>query len=451
MLWLHRIIENRFSQTATRISMMLKNLCGDAAMNQLMLCTTMWDKVDVEEGSARLDELYENSAWKEMMSKGASTAAISNVKSDAKLKSERIVGQLIKNAQPIQIVIKKELANEIRNMKEATVAPSFGEHSRESQGATSEAEELHVTLHEESAAREAKAQEALDVQLRDVEKLTAQADEEPQAAKRELEKICVGLHEETEAIEAKAQEAHEAIRVRELETERPTAQAEEESQAAKREVEELHVSMHEESKAGEAKAQEAHEAIRVQELEVERLKSQAEEQARALQTQTEHFLLERQQPKREMKALREKMRKTGQPIAAKVREERRAREGEVALSTQRTEAPNPAEQSDPEHYQHRDETADGEINRLRELAHQHREEKRARQRVARERSKRQSEQAQTQKNRVKQLQQELKKAESVMKELQARMAREETSAVNEITFAALASKLAQGLLWFVNW
>ena len=271
--------------------MMLKNICGDAAMNQLMLCTTMWDKVDADEGSARLDELYENSAWKEMISKGASTAAISNVKSDAKSEAERIVGELIKNAKSKKLVIKDKLVNKIRGMEETSTAPNLGK--------------LPPLL---------RARRSLDEPLL----------KQPQVS---------------------------------------------------------------ETRLGAAKEEEV---IRVQELKVGRLKAQAEEQARALQTQIEHFLLERQQAKREMKTLREQMRKTGQAIA---------------------------EQSNPERSQREDEAADGEMKRLRELMRKQSEEKRTRLRKAQERKKRQSEQARVQKNRVKQTQQELKKAERALKAL----------------------------------
>jgi len=356
VLLLHRINENRFSQTATRISNMLKSIYGNYKMSNLLLCTTMWDQVKKEDGDVRLRELCENPAWKELISKGARLDTISSVDPDARTKAETILSQLIVNAQPMKLVIKDELINRIRNMEVANAAPSFGQLLKEVQTRRS-LEELRVRRREESEARV--------------------------------------------AIEM--------------------------------------------------------EALRVQELEVERLRTQAEEQARALQTQAQRFLQERQQAKIEMKALREQMRKTGLPIAAKVQEVRRARESEVAVSKQRKEAPNPAEQFDPERPQHGDGTADSEINRLRELARKQRDEKRARQREARERKNRQSEQAQTQKNRVKQLQQELKKAESATKELRARIRREETSArhleINETKRPAtgLTAKVTQGFLRLVSW
>jgi len=112
VLFLHRINDNKFSQTANRVSNMLKSLCGDGAMNQLMLCTTMWDRVPEAEGVNRFDELCETGAWKQMILGGASTATISNTGSNAKAEAEEIVTRLIKNAQPVQVAIQDEMANQ---------------------------------------------------------------------------------------------------------------------------------------------------------------------------------------------------------------------------------------------------------------------------------------------------------------------------------------------------
>jgi len=194
--------------------MMLKNLCGDAAMNKLMLCTTMWDKVDEEEGCTRLDELYQNSSWKEMMSKGASTAAISNVESDAKLEAERIVGQLIKNAQPIQLVIKDELVNKIRNMEETNAAPNFGKLRGVQPRHSLDGPLLRRRKVSETRLGAAKEEKAIRVQGLEVERLKAQAEEqtielqrqakqflqERQQAKRQIKTLREQMHKTGQTI-----------------------------------------------------------------------------------------------------------------------------------------------------------------------------------------------------------------------------------------------------------
>ena len=112
VLYLHRITDNRFTQTADRVSSMLRNLCGDAAMSHVMLCTTMWDSVPEERANERFDELIGTGAWKEMIERGASTARISNTSANAKADAEEIVAQLIKNVQPIEMAIQDEMVNQ---------------------------------------------------------------------------------------------------------------------------------------------------------------------------------------------------------------------------------------------------------------------------------------------------------------------------------------------------
>jgi len=111
VLFLHRISDNRFSHNAQRISTTVKNLCGDNAMNQLMLCTTMWDTVPEAVRCKRFDDLCETGAWKDMIAEGASLAAFSNAGSNAKAEAEEIVIRLIKNARPVQVAIQDEMGN----------------------------------------------------------------------------------------------------------------------------------------------------------------------------------------------------------------------------------------------------------------------------------------------------------------------------------------------------
>ena len=120
VLFLHRISDNRFSHTAQRISAMFKSLCGDAAMPHLMLCTTMWDKVSPQEGNDCLDGLYRIKAWREMIDMGASTAAMSNVSSNAKSDAERILCELIKNAPTVELAIQHEMVTEARGADETS-------------------------------------------------------------------------------------------------------------------------------------------------------------------------------------------------------------------------------------------------------------------------------------------------------------------------------------------
>jgi len=99
---------------------MLKNLCGDDAMKQLMLCTTMWDSVSEAEGYERMDQLRETGAWQKMISGGASVARISNASPNAKADAERIVSRLIKTAKPVKLGIQDEMGNQKPGVAQTT-------------------------------------------------------------------------------------------------------------------------------------------------------------------------------------------------------------------------------------------------------------------------------------------------------------------------------------------
>jgi len=80
----------------------------------------MWDRVTEDEGDDLFDELCETGAWGEMISLGAGTAKIANLCSNAKVEAQRIVTQLIKNAQPAELAIQDERREQTR--KEVEVA-----------------------------------------------------------------------------------------------------------------------------------------------------------------------------------------------------------------------------------------------------------------------------------------------------------------------------------------
>jgi len=114
VLFMHPINNNKFSHTADRISNILDSLYDCNAMNQLTLCTTMWDTVPEDEGYDRLDDLCETDAWNKMISTGAGTAMIYSISPNAQAEAERIVGELIKNVQPVELAIQDETLNQVK-------------------------------------------------------------------------------------------------------------------------------------------------------------------------------------------------------------------------------------------------------------------------------------------------------------------------------------------------
>jgi len=194
VLFLHRISDNKFSQTANRISTMLKSLCGDDAMKHLTLCTTMWDKVGDDEGFDRLDQLSNTGVLKEMISKGASVARISNVSPNAKAEAEKIVSQLIKNAGPVELAIQDEMVNQHKTALQTGAGQVLDEHLREvREQAERERKELSDRLIKEKEDIAAKAQAAIREKELEVVRLKTEEEKrtrelQAEAERRRLEK-----------------------------------------------------------------------------------------------------------------------------------------------------------------------------------------------------------------------------------------------------------------------
>ena len=56
IIYLHKISDNRMSGTARRNIAMLHDLCGEGFMPNIVLATTMWDRVEAGEGEEREEE-----------------------------------------------------------------------------------------------------------------------------------------------------------------------------------------------------------------------------------------------------------------------------------------------------------------------------------------------------------------------------------------------------------
>ena len=265
VLFLHRISDNKFSQTAGRISRMLKSLCGDDAMSHLTLCTTMWDKVDVDEGFDRLDQLSDTGALKEMISKGASVVRISNVGTNAKAEAEKIVSQLIKNAGPVELAIQDEMVNQHKTVLQTGAGQILDEHLREvREQAELERKELSDRLTKEKEDIAAKAQAEID------KKVCEMADLKEQEEKRAREQ-----REEIERIQREKEEADE--KMRKLSEEMKTANDENAARAA--------------------------EAVREHKLAVEALEERERERARKQQIQTDELKLASEKAADDLKQL----------------------------------------------------------------------------------------------------------------------------------------------------
>jgi len=72
IIYLHRIVDIRMEGSSVKNLRMLRELCGEKNFSNVILCTTMWDKVDEEEGRRREEELKSKETfWGNLVSRGA--------------------------------------------------------------------------------------------------------------------------------------------------------------------------------------------------------------------------------------------------------------------------------------------------------------------------------------------------------------------------------------------
>jgi hypothetical protein len=70
IIYLHRISDNRMSGSPLKNLHMFGKLCGDGAIKNVVLATTMWTKVKPDVGERRAKEL-EETYWREMLNMGS--------------------------------------------------------------------------------------------------------------------------------------------------------------------------------------------------------------------------------------------------------------------------------------------------------------------------------------------------------------------------------------------
>lgn len=106
IIYLHRISDNRMGGTPLRNLRMFHKLCGDTALRNVVLATTMWTpKMLPDKGIQREKELQET-FWKPMLDLGCATARFQNTFDSAWSVVDSI---LDKNHVPSPLLLQEEL------------------------------------------------------------------------------------------------------------------------------------------------------------------------------------------------------------------------------------------------------------------------------------------------------------------------------------------------------
>lgn len=110
IIYLHRILDVRLGGSAMKNLRMFKALCGDDGLGSVVLATTRWSSVSVEEGTNRERQLCENpKMWKVMIEKGSQVFRVEQDREEAA--GEEIIQYLINRRRPVTLDIQRDLVD----------------------------------------------------------------------------------------------------------------------------------------------------------------------------------------------------------------------------------------------------------------------------------------------------------------------------------------------------
>lgn len=128
LIYLDRITDNRMTGSPYKNLRMFERLCGDAELNQVILVSTMWEKVRHATGEAREQELV-NKFWKVLIDKGS---RVNRLEKNTTNLAWTIVDQLIQDREGKEALLLqswKRLGISSKSVQ-MTVAWPFLNHSR---------------------------------------------------------------------------------------------------------------------------------------------------------------------------------------------------------------------------------------------------------------------------------------------------------------------------------
>ena len=248
---MHRISDFRVGGISRRNFSMFRKLCGDDALSNVVVVTTMWNEVSAERGAAREHELRNSDIlFKPALEKGATMLRHDNTQASARA----ILRHLMDN-RPKVLRIQKEIVDEGKDITDTAAGIELNCHleamsrkhlaelagiRREMQALLAESRrEMQATL----AAREIETKRELEQTRTDLLKSVEDIE-------RDRRKLSRDFAEERDKMEAKlreARQAFEAERAAHEESRKEIARLKEENQRHRSKLDDEARGMHQES------------------------------------------------------------------------------------------------------------------------------------------------------------------------------------------------------------
>jgi len=162
IIYLHRISDNRMTGSVLRNLRVFASLCGQKAMPNVVLATTMWGRVEEGTGAKREKQL-QNEFWKDMLAEGCEIDRFENShdsawrivdsfaekdKATVLLPREIVDDQLRLNETEAGIALNNELLRLISEQKEAAQRLSEQASNQNNEGVVRELNERKAEIEE---------------------------------------------------------------------------------------------------------------------------------------------------------------------------------------------------------------------------------------------------------------------------------------------------------------
>lgn len=123
VIYLHRITDNRMGGASTRSFRLFRKLCGTTTLKNVIITTSMWDKVTLAEGEARETELKSDARFfKPALDDGAKVARHDHTT----LSAHAIIRDIFSNS-PLPLQLQHELVDEKKHLSETGAGTELGQ------------------------------------------------------------------------------------------------------------------------------------------------------------------------------------------------------------------------------------------------------------------------------------------------------------------------------------
>ena len=243
---MHRITDNKMGGPSRRNFHIFRNLCGDGGLQNILLVTNMWSKVDRSGGEAREREL----ANKEKFFKPALDRGARMLRHDGSEESAYTILRHLVGHEPSTLLVQDEMVNQEKDLAHTTAGADIMRELKEQAERHSEAlEDLCIGIEAARLAEDEETREILQDEARkarerikrirsDLERMVTNFATENSRLERENRRYKKDFRKQTADVEHLVQLVEQERKARELaETGRKTAEAQRAAERESREDE----------------------------------------------------------------------------------------------------------------------------------------------------------------------------------------------------------------------